>query len=147
MCRRSPAWSSGLPFAGLRRAASITWISLPVPFCYDTTDPTGLTGLESHLDAVHRELELEPLAGPHQVNHHTILILHRVGTSPPTNCGSGCHTCVGAVEVFELLEVVHHPTRRGFRDADVNDREAVDAKGILLPLVGQDATPPGDPDA
>src|SRR5215475_6241978 len=147
MCRRSPAWSSVLPCAGLSRAASIPWISLPSPFYYDITDPTGLTRLESHLDAVHRELELEPLAGPHQVNHHTVLIPHRVGTSPSGNRGSGCHTCIGAVEVFELVEVVYHPTRRGFRNADVNDREAVDTKGILLPLVGQDAIPPGDTDA
>src|SRR5262249_54827258 len=100
------------------------------------------TLLERHLDAIHSEIELEPLARPNQGNQHTMLILYCSSTSSNCHYGFCAHTRIVPVEVFELLEVVDRSGRLGVRYSNVNHRESFNADRVIFPLITQDATPP-----
>src|SRR5262245_64749831 len=103
--------------------------------------------LDLHVHPATAEGEFEALSSRDELHGDPVLILHRGVTASAGDRQTRSDRRVVAVEVTDALEVVDVPGGFDPRGAHVTDGESLHVDRILLPLVGERATSPADPDA
>ena len=112
----------------------------PARRCADP--PVIPSARQLHLDAVSRQIELQPDVSGVQLDDYAVLVLQVRGRAATGYGHSDRQRDVVAVEIGKVFEVIHVPGSGNVRRTNIDKRDAGDLEGVRLTAVVQFSVSP-----